>query len=92
MLGDHLDAVSAEHSSRTIFDLPFGIAKSLSKEEFDGPDILWAVKPPRDLHIASVGEGHCTHGKAHGRVRVLSAGSLLQSQWTTNLMLFIYKR
>jgi hypothetical protein len=33
LTSDHLDAVSAEHSSRTIFDLPFGIAKIAFKGE-----------------------------------------------------------
>ena len=51
LTGDHLDAVSADHSSRTIFDLPFGLAKSLSKEKFGGPNILSAVKTPRDLQL-----------------------------------------
>jgi hypothetical protein len=49
LTGDHLDAVSADHSRRTVFDLPFGLAKSLSKEKFGGPNILSAVKTPRDL-------------------------------------------
>jgi len=34
LAGDHLDAVSAEHSTRTIFDLlPFGIEKFTFKGE-----------------------------------------------------------
>ena len=51
LTGDHLDAVSADHSRRTVFDLPFGLAKSLSKEKFGGPNILSAVKTPRDLQL-----------------------------------------
>jgi hypothetical protein len=33
LTSDHLDVVSREHSSRTIFDLPFGIAKITFKGE-----------------------------------------------------------
>jgi hypothetical protein len=44
-----------------------GSRKSLSKEKFGGPNILSAVKTPRDLQIASIGKGHYAHGQAHGR-------------------------
>jgi hypothetical protein len=51
LAGDHQDAANADQLRRTIFDLPFGLAKTLSKEKFGGPDILSAVKTPRDLQL-----------------------------------------
>ena len=71
LTGDHLDAVSADHSVRLFRPAVWARkitfkTQTLSNEKFGGPNILSAVKTPRDLQIASIGKGHCAHGQAHG--------------------------